>query len=276
MTPLFLLRKWLYHLAAQRVRQKLAKTAQPREPADTPPPDDPEAAAMPCQVAVLFALPIEAGGFDDRLRDPVTLRGPSITVRRGVLDQCRVVSAVSGAGRAAAAKACEAVIDVHRPAWLISAGFAGGLHPELRRHDLLMADRLVDAEALAGTPGVHVGRLLTVDRVVRTTAQKRALAKRFEAAAVDMETFAVAEACRRRKVRFLAVRVINDALDDELPPDVERLLMQTSTAGRWGAAAGAVWRRPSAVRDFYRLREDAILASERLATFLAGMISQLG
>ena len=35
-----------------------------------------------------------------------------------------------------------------------------------------------------------------------------------------METFAVAEVCRRRGARFLAVRIVIDAVDDELD-DVE-------------------------------------------------------
>ena len=90
-----------------------------------------------------------------------------------------------------------------------------------------------------------------------------------------METLAVADVCRREKVRFLSVRVISDALDDELPQEIERLLDQKSLASKLGAAAGAVFNRPSSVKDMWNLKEQAIQASDRLARFLASTIAQL-
>ena len=82
--------------------------------------------------------------------------------------------------------------------------------------------------------------------------------------------------CSDEKVRFLSVRIISDGVDDELPIEIERLLDQPSFAGKLGAAAGAIFRRPSSVKDMWKLKEDAIQASDRLAKFLAGTIRQLG
>ncbi len=239
-------------------------------------------------IGVVFALDIEAGGLEDLLTDQVTVRGHGFVVRRGVLNSCNVVLIVSGAGCKAAARATEALIDGHRPELVVSAGFAGGLSSKLKRHDVLMADRLVDTSggqlsidmkadpaALSRISGVHFGRLLTVDSVIRCADEKQALGKRYDAVAVDMESFAVAEVCRRRGVRFLAVRVINDTVGDELPVDVEYLLSRKTTAGRLGAAVGSVWRRPSSFKDLYRLRENAVAASDRLAKFISGMIGQM-
>ena len=122
---------------------------------------------------------------------------------------------------------------------------------------------------------VHVGRLLTVDRLIREPAEKQALGQQHQALAVDMESWAVGEVCRQDKVRFLAVRVISDAVQDALPEDLDRLVMQQSTAGRLGAAAGTLFRRPSSIKDMLRLKEEALVASDRLAKFLAGVIEQL-
>ena len=90
-----------------------------------------------------------------------------------------------------------------------------------------------------------------------------------------METLAVAEVCHREQQRFLAVRAICDTIDDEFPADVERLVRKKTLARRIGAAAGTIIRRPSTVKDSWRFREAAIVASQRLAKFLEGVIEQL-
>lgn len=117
-------------------------------------------------------------------------------------------------------------------------------------------------------PGVYRGTLLTTDQIVRLPSQRKSLFERFGAAAVDMETFAVAEVCRRRQTPFSSVRVINDLADETLPPDMEHVMSQHSLAGQFGAALGAVWRRPASAKDMYQLRENALVASGELAKFL--------
>jgi adenosylhomocysteine nucleosidase len=197
-----------------------------------------------------------------------------------------VVVVLSGAGRKDAARATEALIDGHRPSRVISAGFAGGLSPTLKRNDILLANRVILAEgdgdlhlepppdivSLSERTVVHVGALLSVDHVVRLPRQKQRLAEQYGALAVDMETFAVAEICQKRGVPFVAVRVINDTANEALSGDVEHLLLQKTQAARLGAAMGALWRRPGSAKEMYQLRENALVASQRLARFLASLI----
>jgi adenosylhomocysteine nucleosidase len=133
----------------------------------------------------------------------------------------------------------------------------------------------VDRAAVEATPSLHVGRLLTVDRLIRTSDEKRRLGAEYEASACDMETMAVAEVCQREKTRFLSVRVVSDAVDDELPKEIERLLDQKSMAAKLGAATGAIFNRLSSIKDMWKLKEDAIKASDRLAKFLVGVVAQL-
>jgi adenosylhomocysteine nucleosidase len=140
---------------------------------------------------------------------------------------------------------------------------------------VLDIDLKLDRESFAATPHLHVGRLLTADRIIRDPQEKRALGKRHAALAVDMESMAVAEVCRNEKIRFLAVRVISDTVDRALPQDIDNLIKQQSTAGRLGAAAGALLRRPASLKDMWQLKEDALVASERLAHFLSGVVGQL-
>ena len=116
-----------------------------------------------------------------------------------------------------------------------------------------------------------------VDRLppIAEVAEKEVLGQRHDAMAVDMESIAVAQVCRDAQVRFLPVRVISDPVHSALPKDIDYLIKRHTTAGRLGAAFGAIVRRPSSIKDLWQLKEDALVASERLAGFLTGIIAQL-
>jgi len=277
-------------VAAAKVREKAADAAKRHARAATDVVEDAvsDAPPRPCDVGLVFALRIESGDLEDLLQEKITVKASGFTVIKGTLNQRRVAIAVSGPGRKRAAKATDGLVSGHPPACVISTGFAGGLRTELKLHDVLIADSLADvagnrlpidlkgdAAGASEVPGVHVGRLVTADKVIRLPEEKLALGEKHAAAAVDMETFAVAEACRREGIPFLSVRVISDTVDETLPPDLHNLISQQSPAGKLGAVAGALWRRPSSVKDMYRLRENALMASERLAKFLAEMIAGL-
>jgi adenosylhomocysteine nucleosidase len=243
---------------------------------------------LPCDVVFIFALSIESGGLVDQLKGAETSRHAHGIERAGKLASHEVAIVESGVGQQAAARATAEAIKFYQPKWVISAGFAGGLTENLRRGHIVMADEVanlsgdrlqvglkLDPQSLAGMKGLHVGRLLTVDSILRNPAERRRLAEEHGAIAADMETFAVAQKCRELGVPFLGIRIISDAVDDELPPEIENLLAQKSLAAKLGAAAGAVLKRFSAAKDLWKLREDALKASDRLAKFLAGVVQQL-
>jgi adenosylhomocysteine nucleosidase len=285
-----LLRNWVLGQAQQKMRaaamQAAAEAAAHAKPADEQHP--PERTRDVCHVGLVFALSIEAGGLLDRLQGVIKTQGFGFAAREGGLEGRRLVIVESGAGRAPAARAAEALIRGHRPQWVISAGFAGGLHASMAQGDILLADEIVDSadrkfaidlkvdrEKFAAQRHLHVGRLLTAEGIVREPAEKEALGRRFGALAVDMESIAVAEMCRNQKVRFLAVRVISDTVGRALPKDIDFLVKRRTTAGRLGAAAGAILRRPASIKDMWQLKEDALVASERLASVLLGIVGQL-
>jgi adenosylhomocysteine nucleosidase len=281
----------------QRVGQNVAKSnagaLAPPEPRTQNPELSPRSPAadeeiLPCDVVFIYALGVESGGLVDRLQGAEKSRHAHGTEHAGKLNGREVVIVESGVGQKAAARATAEAIKFYQPRWVISAGFAGGLSDELRRGHILMVEEVtgltgeplaiglkLDRQSLASTKGLHVGRLLTVDRILREPTERRRLAAEHRAIACDMETFAVAAACRDLNVPLLAIRIISDAVDDELPPEIEHLLAQKSLAGKIGAATGAVLKRFSAAKDLWRLREDALKASDRLAKFLVGVVEQL-
>jgi adenosylhomocysteine nucleosidase len=280
-----------------------------------------------CHFGIVFALGIESGGLEDLLSGAIRIRthgdwlrsrgkrrlspslsaSPGLFIKEGGLKGRRVVIIRSGAGRENAARAAEVLIAGHRPEILISAGFAGGLSPTLKRHDILLADSVIDSsgrqiilnqspphndisnegqtppcplahfpfdQSKLNWPNLQIGKLLSVDHVVREPSEKQSLHQQHQALAVDMETFAVAEVCRRRSVPLCAIRIIHDAANDILPPDIERLLRQKTEAARLGAALGAIWRRPGSVKDLWAMKENSLVGSAQLAKFIEQLIEK--
>jgi len=185
-------------------------------------------------LGIVAALAAEARA----LGAPWPGRSGSVTLPGGVR------LATSGVGCAAAARSAAALIDAGCGA-LASCGLAGGLDPSLAAGTLVVPEALIRsggpalatsapwreriARALAAERPVAGGLLLTSERALETRAQKSHAFRDTGAAAVDMESYAVAEVARARGVPFVAVRVIVDAASDELPRAV--VLAAASSGG---------------------------------------------
>lgn len=284
-----LLRSMIQNIAAARIRHAVVAAAESQIARATKPiAEGTETAARPCHAAIVFALGQEAGGLDDRMEDFAVLRGTGFDVHLGRVKGRRLVVGISGAGQQPATRAAAAILQAYRPPLVLCAGFCGGLDPRLRRHDLLVAVEVqntrgqtielgckLDIAAMRVRGKVHAGRLITVDQPVRTPAAKQALGQPSGALAVDMESFAVAQLCRGEGIPCFVLRVVSDAVDDQLPPEVAGLVRQKTTAARLGAALASVWNRPGSLKDLYRLKENALIASDRLADVLIEAICQL-
>ena len=240
-----------------------------------------------CDIAFVFALGIESGCLEDRFTGSSVVHAAGRRVRVGQLAGHRIALIRTGMGQTAARRGTEHLLAGHRPRLVISAGFSGGLHPDVRRGDLVLADRvgLSSGERLlvdlrfeqnnSARPRVHVGSIVTVDQLVCLPAEKLALGRQHGALAVDMESWAVADACRQAKVPFLAVRVISDAADEALPAFIDQMARRKGFAGKTGVVLGALWRRPGNLREMVRLRSEGLVQADRLARFLVQLVGQI-
>lgn len=239
----------------------------------------------PADIGVVAALPIEVAPFIARLKNVRKYSSDRHAIVEGECAGKLVAVITAGTGRKAAARGASMLLAGHRPHWLISAGFGGALTSHLARNDIVLATEVIDAEGLRLTIDVNVpaqgagnkvtsGRLITVDRIIRTAAEKADIHRQHGVDVVDMETSAVAAFCADRGVRFLSVRVISDDASADLPPEILSILGRSGSF-RVGAAMGAVWRRPGSLKELWALREHAISAADRLAEFLFSAVGQL-
>jgi adenosylhomocysteine nucleosidase len=235
-------------------------------------------------IGLVAALAIETSAFLDRCEKVKKYSASGLTFRGGKYDKVKIACVDGGMGFAKARAATNAMIETHTPRWVLSVGFSGALSPDVKTGDIVMANAIVDTHGqelfvdlkMASNlkAGLHVGKILTVDHIVRTVAEKQELGAKYSAIAVDLESLAVAQVCRDAKTRFMAIRVISDDLAADLPPEILSVVGATG-AVRIGAALSAMWKRPASVTDMWKLREKALLAAKRLATFLDGVILQL-
>jgi adenosylhomocysteine nucleosidase len=187
--------------------------------------------------------------------------------------------ALSGIGRPAGTAAAQALVDAGVSA-LMTFGLAGGLDPTLQPGSVVLPRELISAdgaryaacggwldqvsESIRALRPVSEGNLLTSDHAIEKPADKAAAYRTTGAAAVDMESAAVAEIAAKHNLPFIAVRVIVDAAADMLP----RAVVAASTAGRvrFIRLLGGLILAPHEIASLIRLTQRYRIAMRSLRT----------
>jgi adenosylhomocysteine nucleosidase len=196
-----------------------------------------------------------------------------------------LLSGISGIGAENAARCAQGLLEKGAGA-LASWGVAGALDPDLAAGDVLLPETIrlgggrvfeVDArwqgavgDRLRSVVPVHTGALLHVEEMVSSADAKRALRDDGGAAAIDMESGAVAAAAREAGVPFVVIRVICDQAGDDLPAAAADLLYEDASpdAGRF---ARAMLARPAEWGSWVTLCRRGMRACRRLRE-LAGAL----
>lgn len=187
------------------------------------------------------------GGTNGRFK-VFTRQHPNVDIR---LIECGV-----GPARAAACVEAALTPDV---GGLLICGFAGGLRSTLAATEAIVAQRVhgpageppiaCDARlvALAAAAGATViGSLITVDHIVATAAEKRALGRDHDAD--DMEAYPLIAAAAVRGIPAAVIRVVGDVADEDVAPELLKAMLPDGSVGvgRWvRAVLVRPWRWPA-------------------------------
>jgi adenosylhomocysteine nucleosidase len=195
----------------------------------------------------------------------------------GKLAGREVVIFHTGMGMASAGPRVAAFLDGCAPALWIAAGFGGGLSPELKVGDIVVARNFSDCallEAVASLPA-RTGCLITTKNVVETVLQKKDLGRHTGAIVVDMETASIHRLCAARGIPVLSIRAISDSALESLPVPAAVWFDPVRQRPRPFGLMLHLAARPGRVMPFARFVRGIHRAGACLTDFLLGALEVL-
>lgn len=204
---------------------------------------------MTLKIGVIGAMEEEVARLRDALSGSKAVTGLGQTFYQGKLAGNNVALGTSGIGKVRAAATAQFMIDRFHIDSLVFAGVAGGLSPEIRPGDVVIARRTREHDfsltevtdpqrqgkgwfdtdpylaGLALSLGRHLGlparagTVISGDQAITTSERKQWLWQTFAADCVEMEGAAVAQVCALNRVPFLLVRGISDMADHNVYDD---------------------------------------------------------
>jgi len=178
----------------------------------------------------------------------------------------RAVVVCGGIGADAARRAAEAIIQLYNPTAVESVGFAGALVPELEVGTVIEIKLVIDARDGSRAESPRGDWTLVSTGSIAGVAQKAKLAQTYGAHAVDMESAAVVRAAQCHRIPFLALKVISDAHDFEMP-QMERFVTHNGrfrTRRFFFFALLRPWLWPAIVRFARNSKKAAMALCKRL------------
>lgn len=178
---------------------------------------------------------------------------------------------------------------------LLALGVAGGLSPELREGDLVVAERVIPegrphevlvadpavvrwvADVTGARPGVIVSAQQIADsvegkrRLLALAAGGPATSASSGAAVVDLESASYAGAAHHMRLPWIMLRAVSDPADEALPALLNRC-RDDGGAVRRGAVARALLTEPAALPVLLTLRRRVRAASEKLAVAVEALL----
>jgi adenosylhomocysteine nucleosidase len=255
------------------------------------PPRPPAARAR--LVAIVTAIPEEFHAIAPRVSQAERRRigkGHRGILLRGKIAGVPIILAMTGDGFARAERGVSLLLRESPVSFLVGAGAAGALVPSLRAGEIVVADRVVDANGECPMPdpdlvsravalGAKPATFVSVERPMTSSKEKREAAVRFgipdsSGAVVDMESAAWARAAASRGIPFVLLRAVSDTLEEDLPGFLSSCLSADGAVDR-AAVARRLLFHPGALPVLLRMRRRVREGASGLALFLERLLPEM-
>ena len=214
-------------------------------------------------LGVIGAMGEEVQLLLNQMTDVKTSVHAEISVTKGSYKGTEIALAQSGIGKVNATICTQMLIDLYQPAKLVFSGVAGGLLPNMRAGDILVAshvvqydmdltafgrrrgetpvrDRLIECHPdLVGkataafdaafddfedAPNLMLGTIASGDKFVQGKDMQRWLQREFAALAAEMEGAAFGYTCHANGLPFAVIRALPDSSGETVSDDFEENL----------------------------------------------------
>lgn len=183
-----------------------------------------------------------------------------------------VLLIANGPGPKLAAQAVNTAREHEKVEGIISIGFCGALDPRLAPCDVFIATAVIGAATPSMPAGFgrayKSGKLLSINRVAYTAAEKNELREKCGADVVEMEAGAVAERAEHFNIPFYAIRVVTDTAGESLPLDFNRVRDAEGRFDRLRIIAAAA-QHPGILPGLLQLNRRCKAAAHILGDFIA-------
>jgi adenosylhomocysteine nucleosidase len=229
------------------------------------------------RIGITFALPSESSGLVRRLRG--LERRDNLLF--GKIGDRNLTILHSGVGAQNCNTRLELLLHKARPRLVISSGFAGAVSDELRVGDLILAQNFSDPGLLAKAEQIlhdrrpRLARLFTSTSIVDSIAERNEIARAAGAAAVDMETGAIAGVCNAHGVPLLSLRAISDTAQQPFPMPPSVLFDIEHQRTNFGGLLAYLLREPGAVWRLLRFARQIARARATLTDALIALVREL-
>lgn len=250
-------------------------------------------------ICIIAALKEELAGIKRQMEIVESTRlGPNGVVS-GRWQGHSILLVCSGIGKKRAGEALSRAYERFKFSRVISIGYAGGLAPHLAIGDLVLGDAVLDYqpdessrakdspriinskllnEAVSLSKSldipVYQGGLLTVERAISDSKEKRELGERLPILAVEMETSSLARFAEEKHLDFLPLRAISDTVDHDLL-NISPFLDKASGEVSKIKAGWYVLTHPGSLNDLKELGRHSRKATSRLTDFLERLLQRL-
>jgi adenosylhomocysteine nucleosidase len=166
-----------------------------------------------------------------------------------------------------------------KPRLTISSGFAGAVSDQLQAGDLILAKNFSDAELLANAARIlrdaRRVKLFTAASIIDSFSERNEIARASGAAAVDMETGAIAAVCNTHGIPLLSLRVISDTPGEPFPAPPSVLFDIEQQRTKYGRLISYLFRNPAAAGRLFRFGRRIGKARARLTDAIIALVHEI-
>jgi adenosylhomocysteine nucleosidase len=226
-------------------------------------------------IGITFALPSESSDLVRRLRE-VQRRDNLIF---GKIDSQTVAIAHTGVGEKNCNVRLETLVHKAKPRLVISSGFAGAISDNLHAGELVVAENFSDVQLLANAERIlrdaRRVKLFTATSIIDSVAERNEIARASGAAAVDMETGAIAAVCNTHGIPLLSLRVISDTPAEPFPAPPSVLFDIERQRTKYGRLISYLFRDPAAAGRLFRFGRRIAKARGRLTDAIIALVHEI-